>query len=131
MIGIVLFLVALVLFFNAGRRYLSMFILFTIATAGFQLLSVELFVMPPIGITKPYDWLLVFCAAILLLSPNVFIQNSAWGSYRNIILFAAVLIFLLLYSIFYRGVEVLISVRVFRNFIFFLVLFLFVQLPLN
>lgn len=131
MIGVILFLLALYLFFNAAKRYLCVCILFTIATAGFQLLPVYLFVMPPVGITKPYDWLLLFCAALLLLSPGVFIQNRAWSSYRNILLFAVALLFLLAYSIFYRRVEPLISMRVWRNYIFFLVLFPFVQLSLQ
>jgi hypothetical protein len=128
MIGIALFISALYCYFNNGKRYLSVFLLFTIATSGFQLIPVDLFIMPAIGITKSYDWLLVFCAAILLLSPKVFIQSSAWSEYRNIVLFSVVLIFLLFYSIYYRGVEPLISIRVFRNFIFFLVLFPFVLL---
>jgi hypothetical protein len=131
MIGIVLFLLAAYFYLSDEKRYLSIFLLFTIATAGFQLLPVNWVIMPAIGISKPYDWLLIFCGMIFLLFPKVFIQNGAWPSYRNITLFALVLIALLCYSIFYIGVEVSIGVRVFRNFIFFITLFLFINISLQ
>jgi hypothetical protein len=131
MIGLLLFILAIYYYFNSSKRYFSIFILFALATAGFQIIPVELIIMPSFGITKPYDWLLIFCATIFLLSPNIFLENSVWKSYKNITLFAIVLICLLVYSIYYRGVEVVISIRVFRNFIFFLLLFVFVNISLS
>ncbi len=131
MIGLLLFILAAYFYLSDEKRYLSVFLLFTIATAGFQLIPVELVTLAPAGISKPYDWLLIFCAMVFLFFPKVFIQNPAWSNYRNITLFGLVLVGLLCYSIFYRHVEVSISIRVFRNFIFFLTLFLFVNISLD
>lgn len=131
MIGLVLFLLAAYFYLSDEKRYLAIFLLFTIASAGFQLLPVNWVILPAFGISKPYDWLLVFCGLIFLFFPKVFVQNGAWHNYKNITLFIVVLIALLCYSIFYIGVEVSIGIRVFRNFIFFLTLFLFINMPLQ
>lgn len=131
MIGITLFILALFCYLNSSNRYFCIFLLLAIATAGFQMIPVELVIMPPIGITKPYDWLLVFCATIFILSPKVFLRLDVWNQYKNIVLFALLLIFLLLYSIYYRGVEISISLRVFRNFTFFLLIFIFINISIQ
>lgn len=131
MIGMILFIFAAYYYLSDEKRYISIFILLTIATAGFQLIPVSWMILPSVGITKSYDWLLVFCAIIVLFLPKLFFGNGVWKSYQNIIVFALVLLALLCYSIFYVQVEVSISVRVFRNFIFFIPLFLFINLSIE
>lgn len=128
MIGLALFLVAGYLYLNREKRFISVFLLFVIVSAGFQLIPVDWIILPGVGITKPYDWVLICCGMMFLFFPNLFVQHPLWRSYKNLKYFGIVLLLLLFYSIYFRGVEVSISVRVFRNFIFFLPAFLFVNL---
>jgi len=128
MIGFALFLLAGYLYLDGRRRYLSVFLLFVIGSAGFQLIPVDMIIFPGMGVSKPYDWVLIFCGMMFFFFPGLFIKHDLWRNYKNLRYFGVVLILLLLYSIYFRDVEVSISVRVFRNFIFFLPAFLFVNM---
>ena len=125
MIGLVIFLLAVYFFLYNEKRYISIFCIFMLATSGFQLIPVDLITLPAAGVSKPYDWVLIFTGLMFLFFPKLFLNQAIWKTYKNLKVFGAVLVFLLLYSIYIRGVEVSISIRVFRNFIFFLPIFLF------
>src|SRR5882724_1562941 len=118
MIGLILFILAGYFYLNNERRYVSIFLLFTVASAGFQIIPVEWIIMPGFGVTKPYDWVLIFCGMMFLFFPGLFLKHPLWSTYNNLKYYGIVLLLLLVYSIYLRGVEVSISIRVFRNFIF-------------
>lgn len=127
MLGFLFFLLA-VYFYFSPQRYVSVLLLFALVTACFQLVPLSLMVLPFIGITKTYDWVLVFTGAILLLKPKLFLDIQVWTSFKMLLLYGAVLVCLLFYSIYIREVEVSVSIRVFRGLIYFITLFLFIPL---
>jgi hypothetical protein len=127
MLGLLFFLLAIYFYFSP-QRYISVLLLFALVTAGFQLVPLSLMVLPSIGITKSYDWVLLFTGAVILLKPKLFIDTRVWASFKMVLLYGTVLIFLLLYSIYIREVEVSVSIRVFRGLIYFVTLFLFIPL---
>jgi hypothetical protein len=131
MIGIALVILTGYFFLQPKTRYISIFLLFVLATAGFQLIPVDWLVLPPVGISKPYDWVLIFCGVALLFFPKIFLQSRLLNEYKNLKIFSVALVLLLVYSICFRGVEVSISIRVFRDFIFFIPIFLFVTIKQN
>jgi len=111
-----------------GRTWLAVFLLFFLATAGFQMVPVRWMVLPPAGITKSYDWVLLFIAAVAFVRPRIIAALFAWKHFRILVIYCMFLVVLLLYSIFEKGIEVSVAIRVFRNFIFFISLFLFLPL---
>jgi hypothetical protein len=111
-----------------GRAWLALFLLFFLATAGFQIVPVQWMVMPSLGITKSYDWVLLFTGAIVLIWPRVFAAFFVWKHFRVLAVYCLFLVVLLLYSIFVKEIELSVVTRVFRNFIFFISLFLFLPL---
>ena len=122
----------LALYFFAGpRRYLSIWLLFFLATAGFQMIPVNWIVLPKAGVSKAYDWVLVFTAIAFFFQPKYFLQSPVWKYFRPYVIFGLLLLVLFVYSIFFRDIEFSVTVRVFRNFIIFIVLFLFVLLELS
>lgn len=129
MIGFLCLVLALY-YYPGKRRFFSIWLLFFLATAGFQLVPVNWMVFPKIGITKPYDWVLVFTAIALFFQPKLFLESPVWKHFKLFMLFGLLLVVLLCYSIFIRDIEVSVTLRVFRNFIVFIVLFLFVALEL-
>lgn len=129
MIG--LFCLLLALYFYIGpKRYLSVFLLFFLATAGFQMVPVNLIILPKMGISKAYDWVLLFTAIVFFFQPKMLVTSPVWKHFKMLIVYGLVLVVLFCYSIFIRDIEVAVSVRVFRNFIIFIVLFLFIPLQL-
>lgn len=130
MIGLLCLLLALI-YYPGRKRFFSIWLLFFLATAGFQLVPVKWITFTPVGISKPYDWILVFTAAVLFFKPKQFLESPVWKYFQLFMLFGLWLIILLCYSIFIREIEVSVTVRVFRNFIIFIVLFLFVSLELQ
>ena len=71
MIGLCCLLPA-IYYYLSGKTWLAVFLLFFLMTAGFQMLPLHWMVMPSLGITKSYDWILLFTGAILLLKPQIF-----------------------------------------------------------
>lgn len=130
MIGLCCMLPA-IYYYLSGKRWLAVFLLFFIMTAGFQMVPVRLMVMPPLGITKAYDWVLLFIGAIVLIRPQIFAGFSIWKNFRLLAIYCLFLLLLLVYSIFVKEIEVPVTMRVFRNFIFFISLFLFLPLQLS
>ena len=115
-------------FYLGPRRYVSVSLLFALVTGFFQLVPTTLMVLPAVGVTKTYDWVLLFTGAMMLLKPQLFLDLRIWRSFKIMFLYGAVLTGLLLYSIFVKDVEVSVSVRVFRSLIYFLTIFLLVPL---
>lgn len=127
MVGAILFIVAFALFFRQNR-YISIVLLFALLTGGFQLIPLDYMVMSSVGVTKCYDWVLLFVAAQFLIQPQLFLKNNIWKSFKMLTLYCVILIILLLYSIFIQNIEPAVSVRVFRNLLYFIPIFLFIQL---
>ncbi|ANE49623.1 hypothetical protein [Flavisolibacter tropicus] len=128
MIGAILFIVSFALF-SGPNRFISIVLLFALLTGGFQLVPLNYMVISSIGVTKCYDWVLLFVGAMLLLQPQVFLNTLVWKSFKMMSIYGVILIILLVYSIFVQNVEPAVSVRVFRNLLYFLPIVLFVQLP--
>jgi len=118
-------------FYPGPKRFISVWLLFFLATAGFQLLPLTWVLFPKAGISKPYDWVLVFTAALFFIQPKYLLQSPVWKQFKPIVYFLGLLIVLFGYSIFFRDIEVQVVVRVFRNFAIFIVLFHFVLLDLS
>ncbi len=74
MIGLLCLVLALY-FFAGPRRYLSIWLLFFLATAGFQMIPVNWIVLPKAGVSKAYDWVLVFTAIAFFFQPKYFLQS--------------------------------------------------------
>ncbi|NEM97749.1 hypothetical protein [Pontibacter burrus] len=129
MIGFGIMLLAVYLYWESSKRYLSVFLVFFIVTGGFQLVPTDLMVLSTIGITKTYDWALVYLILLLVVEPRIILNLTIWKDRNGIALYSGVLLFLLLYNLLFVGVEVQVAIRVFRNYIFFLLLFPFVNLP--
>lgn len=130
MIGLCCLLPAIYCYFYR-RAWLAVFLLFFLATAGFQMIPVRWMVLPPLGITKSYDWVLLFTATVAFFKPHIFAGLFAWKHFRILVLYCIFLVLLLLYSIFEKEIEVRVAIRVFRNFIFFISLFLFLPLRMT
>ena len=128
MIGLLLTLLAIYFYGIEEKRYVSVFLIIGLSTAGFQLLPLELMVMPGIGISKSFDWPFLFFGFIVLFHPHVFLQKAIWLRYKWLVIFLIVLVFLLFYSVKFAGVEASVSIRVFRGYIYFLLLFPFARL---
>jgi len=122
------FLLLAIYFYFSPQRYISVFLLFVLATACFQLPPLRYMIIPAMGISKTYDWVLLFTGVVALLRPQVFLNLPAWKSFKILTLYGAVLIALLFYSIYIQNVEVSVSIRVFRSLIYFITLFLFIPL---
>jgi hypothetical protein len=129
MLGALVFLLSIYFYFSP-QRYIAVFLLFFLLTGGFQLIPLNYLIASKMGITKTYDWVLLFTAAIALLKPQIFLELAAWRNFKVMWLYGLVLVILLFYSIFIRDVEVSVSVRVFRSFIYLVTVFLFVPLSL-
>jgi hypothetical protein len=127
MIGLFCCLAAIYCYFS-GRTGLAVFVLLLLATAGFQMIPVQWMVMKPLGVTKSYDWVLLFTGAILVIRPRVFAAVFVWKHFKVLALYCLFLVVLLGYSIFVKEIEVSVALRVFRNFLFFITLFLFLPL---
>lgn len=130
MLGLCCLLLAL-WFYLGSRRYLSVFLLFFLATTGFQMVPVNLMILPKLGISKAYDWVLLFTAIIFFLQPKILLVSPVWKHFKMLIVYGLVLVVLFCYSVFILDIELAVSVRVFRNFIIFIVLFLFIPLLLT
>lgn len=130
MIGLSCLVLALY-WYIGPKRYLSVFLLFFLATAGFQMVPVNLITLPRMGISKAYDWVLLFAAIVFFFQPKILAVSPIWKHFKILIVFGLILVILFCYSIFIRDIEVEVSVRVFRNFIIFIVLFLFIPLQLS
>ena len=128
MLGLVILLLALYFYFTKAKKHLALFFVFALLTAGFQFIPVHLMILPGFGIGKSYDWMLIFLVIILCVKPSVFFEAALWKEFKHVKLFFLVLVGLLFYSIYIQNVELSISVRVFRNFIFILSVFLFCSL---
>jgi hypothetical protein len=85
-------------------------------------------VLPSAGIWKSYDWFLVFLVAAFIFNPNLFLSRALWREFSNVKIFIGLLVFMIFYSVFIQNIELSIVIRVFRNFIFILSLFLFCPL---
>lgn len=127
MLGLIFTLAAFYFYLEPDKRYLSIFLLLALVTAGFQLIPVPFFVLKPLGVTKSYDWLLVFCAIVMFFQPFVFLRIRIWKQYGNIAFFIFILLVLLLYSIYFAGVETSVAIRVFRNYLYVISFFLFIH----
>jgi hypothetical protein len=125
-----IFILASIYFYFSLQRYLSVILLFALLTGCFQLVPIKFMVYPGIGITKTYDWVLLFTATIALIRPQLFWDVKVWRNFRALMLYGLFLIVILLYSIYLRDIEVTVSIRVFRSFIYFITLFLFIPLSL-
>jgi hypothetical protein len=128
MIGLLLLLLSCHYFFEPSKRYISIFLLFALATAAFQLIPTSFLTLPAIGLSKSYDWLLLFLVFLLLVRPSILINSGAWREFGNIKLFLALLIFLVLYSVFIENIEFSVALRVFRNFVFIVFILVFCEL---
>lgn len=127
MLGAFVFLLCIFYYFSS-RRYLAVFLVFFLVTAGFQLVPLNYMVLPSAGIKKSYDWVLLFQGALFLLVPQYFFPAAVWKKFRILIVYGGLLVLLLAYSILMMQVESSVSIRVFRSLIFFITLFLFVSL---
>ena len=127
MLGLLFFLLAIYFYFSP-QRYISVLLLFALVTAGFQLVPLSLMVLPSIGVTKTYDWVLVFTGVTLLLAPQLFFDTRVWNGFKMLFVYGAILLVLLFYSIYIKEVEVSVGIRVFRGLIYFITLFLFLPL---
>lgn len=127
MIGAILFILAFALYFGQNR-YISIILLFALVTGGFQLVPLDYMVVSSIGVTKCYDWVLLFVGAMLLFQPQIFLNAWVWRNFKMMAVYGIVLVILLFYSIFFQNVEPSVSIRVFRNLLYFIPIFLFVQL---
>lgn len=128
MIGLVSTILAIYYFWETTKRYLSIFLIFFLVTGGFQLIPVELMLLPALGISKYYDWALLYVAIITLINPEILFNLRVWGDKNGLTYLGGTLLILLLYSLLYVEVEPLIALRVFRNHIFFILLLPMVQL---
>ena len=129
MIGLCCLLPAIYLYLS-GRAWLAVVLLFFLMTTGFQLIPVQWMVMPSMGVTKSYDWALLFTGAIIFMKPRIFAWFFVWKRFRILAVYCLFLLVLLIYSIFIKEIEVSVAVRVFRNFAFFITLLLFLPLQL-
>jgi hypothetical protein len=129
MIGLVIFFAAVHFYFNPAKRYLSVLLLFSLVTALFQIMPLKLMLIP--GVSKPYDWVFLFCAFVMLFKPDHFLNLQVWKRHAVILSFFFYLAVLFFYSVDYRGVELSITLRVARNFMFFIILFVFIPLELD
>jgi hypothetical protein len=130
MIGLCCLLPA-IYYYLTGKAWLAVFILFFLMTAGFQMIPVRLMTMPSMGVSKVYDWVLLFAGAIFLIRPQIFAKLYVWRHFKLLAIYGSFLLVALIYSIFVTEIEVPVAIRVFRNFIFFISLFLFLPLSLQ
>jgi hypothetical protein len=127
MVGAILFIIAFACFFGRNR-FISIVLVFALLTGGYQLIPLDYMVISSIGVTKCYDWVLLFIGAMLLIQPQMFLNNKVWKSFKMMTLYGVILVVLLVYSIAIQNVEPTVSIRVFRNLLYFTPVFLFVQL---
>jgi hypothetical protein len=130
MLGAFVFLLCIFLYLSP-HRYIAVFLLFVLVTASFQLVPLQYMVLPAAGIKKTFDWVLLFQGFILLVLPQYFLNKDVWNKFRILILYSIVLLVLLVYSIFFRQIEISVSIRVFRGLIFFTTIFLFTSLSIQ
>ena len=97
MIGLALFFASVYFYFNPAKRFISIFLLFALVTACFQILPLKLILVP--GVTKPYDWVFLFFGIILILQPKHILNLQVWKRHLILLVFFLYLIFLF----FYRG----------------------------
>ena len=84
--------------------------------------------MPEIGLTKSYDWIIVFLLFALFVHPRAFFDRKRWRQFRWINIFFLFLVLLVFYSIWVQQVELSVSLRVFRNYIFVILVYIFCEL---
>jgi hypothetical protein len=120
-----------VYYYLTGKAWLAVFLLFFLMTAGFQMIPVRLMVMPSMGVSKVYDWVLLFTGAIFLFKPQLFANLQVWKHVKWLVIYGIFLLVALIYSIFVVEIEVPVAVRVFRNFVFFISIFLFLPLTVH
>jgi hypothetical protein len=129
MIGLLITLLAIYLYWEPSTRYLSVFFVFFLITGGFQIVPANLMELSPAGVSKTHDWVLLYIGAILVIAPRDFLSLESWSKNKPVGVFLLTLLFLAAYSILYVGVEQTVVIRVLRNYLFFLVLIPFIQLP--
>lgn len=83
------------------------------------------------GVSKTYDWVLIYIIALVVIVPRQFFHIAYWSRNKSVALFLFVLLFLAAYSVLYVGVEQKVVIRVLRNYLFFLILIPFLNLPLQ
>ena len=125
MLGLAFFILAAYFYLVPAKRYLAIFLLLVMGTAGFQMVPVELMHLAPAGVTKSYDWDLLFLGFMFFTQPSMFFQKSIWRQSRPMAIFLVVILALIIYSIFVVHVEISICIRVARCYLFFLMIFLF------
>lgn len=130
MLGALGFLLAIILFFGQ-YRYISIFIVFVLVTAGFQMIPLKYMTLSELGITKSYDWVLLFEGTVLILKPDLLFNFSIWKENKSLLLYGLILLLLLINSIFLLGIEPSVSIRVFRGLLFFTTLLIFTQLSVE
>src|SRR5262245_29791251 len=130
MIGCVCVLLAIYCYWS-NRRTHAIFLLFFVMTGGFQLLPLKLLNLPAAGVSKPYDWVFLFVGFALLVKPQLFWQPGVWKKNWALALYLGFLLVLLYYSIFVKEIETAVAIRVLRNYMFFITLFLFTPLSLE
>jgi hypothetical protein len=126
-IGIILLLLAIYYYFEPGKKHLAAVFLFALVTAGFQFLPVSLITLPLLGLSKSYDWLLLFLLVIFCCD-RLFLPTKKFGNDSPHKMVYAVSSLHDIYSVFSEGIELSVSIRVFRNFVFVLSVFVFCSL---
>jgi hypothetical protein len=84
--------------------------------------------LPEAGLTKSYDWLIPFLIFVLLVEPSAFFNRKLWKAFRYINLFFVLLVVLIFYSVYVQKVELSVSLRVFRNYSFVILIYIFCRL---
>ena len=121
-------LLAVYCYWEHPKRYLSVFLMFFLITAGFQLVPSSFLELSAIGVSKPHDWVLIYALIIMVLFPVVFLDVKVWKEVDGIQYLLFTLVFLTAYSAIYVGVETQVTIRVLRNYLFFILIFPFLQL---
>jgi len=111
-----------------SRRYVTVFLLLFLATAGFQLPPIELMTMPQMGLTKSYDWIIIFLLFALVVHPSSFFNREKWRAFRYINILFLFLLLLIFYSVWAQHVELPVALRVFRNYMFIILVYIFCEL---
>jgi hypothetical protein len=128
MIGLIVVLWACLSYCYPSKRYVTVFLLLFLATAGFQLPPIELMTMPQLRLTKSYDWIFVFLSFALLVHPSVFFNRQKWAAFRYVNILFLFLLLLLFYSVLVQQVQLPVAIRVFRNYTFIILVYLFCEL---
>ena len=128
MIGLFCTILAVYFFWTDGQKHFSVLLILFLVTGGFQLIPNDLFILPQLGLQRTYDWLLIFCFLIFLIKPTIFINADLWSSNKYLKYFGLYLVLLLLFNSIYLNVALGTSTKVFRSYIYFIVVFPFVMI---